>query len=338
MGPQAKSRAIDLRAALSALAPFRGVSSWRSSMTAGGTLACFVGFWIATFLLVPHSFPLALLTAVAGGLTLSRIFVLFHDCVHYALFRTPLANRIWGTLFGLLVYTPYERWRRSHLAHHRVVGDIDQSDVGYLRLHTVATYRSWSPLRRFGYRIFRSPPILIGLLPIVHFALGHRLPSAWRNVDDGQSPWDVHITTVVLVALHWAAAWAWGAGHVALVQVPICVIAASVAGWLFFVQHHFKDAIWRKTDEGWSYSEGALHGSSYLRMHPVLDWLWVGIGYHHVHHLDSRIPCYRLKAATDEVGASLRVPGYTMRETLPFARLALWDEAQERLVPIPRGT
>ena len=327
---------VDYRGLLRALAPFRDVHTLRSWASAVGTFLAFFGFWGATLVLVPRSIPLALLTALAGSLTLSRIFVLFHDCVHYALFKSVRANRFWGTVFGLMVYTPYEPWRKSHLAHHRSVGNIERSDEGYLRLHTVAEYESWSRLRRAAYRFFRWPPVLIGLVPILHFGLGHRFPAAWSNVEVRRAWISVHLTTLVLVVIHALAALQWGVGRVALVQAPIAVGGAAVAGWFFFVQHHFEGATWRSRDDGWVYHEGAVHGSGYLRLGAVLDWVWLGIGYHHVHHLDARVPCYRLRSATHAIDDHIDVRGYTLWESLPYARLALWDEAQGRLVPFPR--
>ncbi len=326
-----------LKGVMDDLREFRTLNTARSWIEASVSLVLYVGLWIATWKLIPVSIPAAIATGLSCGLVMSRIFVLFHDTVHHALFRTPRANRWWGILFGLILFTPYDRWRKSHIAHHTAVGDIERSDEGYLKLYTVKEFESWSRLKRFGYRIFRWPPVLVGLVPFVHFALGHRLPAAWRKVPS-DSTLDVHLTSVVIVLLHVAAGFAVGGlAELAIVQLPICIFAASIAGWLFFVQHHFKDAVWMKSrTDGWNYYEGALRGSSYLKLsRPLGEWLWLGIGYHHVHHLDAKIPCYRLGNATAKVEDRLDVPSYTFLETLPFARLAVWDEAQARLVPLP---
>ncbi len=336
--PAVPASKAELRGVLEDLRRFRTLDTARSWIEASVSVALYVALWIATFKLIPVSIPAAAATGLACGLIMSRIFVLFHDTVHHALFRTPRANRWWGIVFGLILFTPYDRWRKSHIAHHTAVGDIERSDEGYLKLHTVKEFESWSRPKRIAYRIFRSPPVMVGLLPFVHFSIGHRLPAAWRKVPS-ESTLDVHLTTVVIVLMHVAAGFAVGGiGPLAQVQLPICIFAASIAGWLFFVQHHFEDAVWKTSrDEGWSYFEGAVHGSSYLRLsRPLGEWLWLGIGYHHVHHLDAKIPCYRLGDANRKVNDRLGVRGYTLWETIPFARLALWDEEQERMVPLPR--
>ncbi len=165
---------------------------------------------------------------------------------------------------------------------------------------------------------------------------------AFRTLNTARSWIEASVSLLLYVGL-WIANWklipvsilaaVGGLAELAIVQLPICIFAASIAGWLFFVQHHFKDAVWKKSRaDGWNYYEGAVRGSSYLKLsRPLGEWLWLGIGYHHVHHLDAKIPCYRLGNATAKVEDRLDVPSYTFLQTLPFARLAVWDEAQARL-------
>lgn len=326
-----------LQDVLTDLQGYRTISTLRSAVEVGASLVLYAATWLATWQLIPRSLPAAAVTALACGLLMGRLFVLFHDAVHRTLFKTPGANRFWGIVLGLLIFTPYDRWRSSHIAHHSAVGDLARSDEGYLRLHTLAEYQGWSRGRRLAYRIFRWPPILLGLLPLVHFAIGHRLPAAWRKVSSGPA-WDVHLTTVGIVALHVGMGFlVGGPAELAKVQLPICTIAAMIPGWLFFVQHHFEGAVWKLSrEDGWDYYEGALHGSSYLDLNrPLGEWALLGIGYHHIHHLDPRIPGYRLGRATRAMDERLGIRGFSFRETVPFARLALWDEEQKRLVPIP---
>ena len=37
-----------------------------------------------------------------------------------------------------------------------------------------------------------------------------------------------------------------------------------------------------------------MDSSSHLQMGPILSWFTGNIGYHHIHHLNHRIPFYRL--------------------------------------------
>jgi len=116
-----------------------------------------------------------------------------------------------------------------------------------------------------------------------------------------------------------------------LVELPITLLGASIGVWLFYVQHQFEDTLWAH-DESWNQHEAALHGSSHYDLPGILRWFTANIGVHHVHHLCSRIPYYRLlRVLRDypELGATGRL---TLIDNLKCVRLVLWDESRGRLV------
>jgi omega-6 fatty acid desaturase (delta-12 desaturase) len=111
-------------------------------------------------------------------------------------------------------------------------------------------------------------------------------------------------------------------------------IASTVGAYLFYAQHNFPGARPEPTHE-WDYTTAALDASSYIKMGPVFNWLTANIGYHHVHHLNSRIPFYRLPEAMRAL-PELQSPGTsTLRPVDIYAclRLKLWDPEAEQLVP-----
>jgi omega-6 fatty acid desaturase (delta-12 desaturase) len=148
----------------------------------------------------------------------------------------------------------------------------------------------------------------------------------------GWRPWVSAMgTTASVVILFGVLIWIFGAAPVLVVNVATLLLAATVGVWLFYVQHQFEGAAWARNAE-WKRDDYALSGSSHYALPPVLRWFTANIGVHHVHHLASRIPFYRLpKVLRDypELGAMSRVG---VRQSLGFARLALWDEAARRLV------
>jgi omega-6 fatty acid desaturase (delta-12 desaturase) len=122
-----------------------------------------------------------------------------------------------------------------------------------------------------------------------------------------------------------------GIGPFLLVHLPIALLAASVGVWLFYVQHQFEDTFWAD-DEGWSFQQAALQGSSHYDLPAVLRWFTANIGVHHVHHLCSRIPYYRLPRVVRDHPQLAAVGRLTLRQSLKCVRMVLWDERQRRLI------
>jgi omega-6 fatty acid desaturase (delta-12 desaturase) len=115
------------------------------------------------------------------------------------------------------------------------------------------------------------------------------------------------------------------------VHLPITMLAGAAGVWLFYVQHQFEQTTW--SDEGhWSFADAALHGSSHYDLPVVLRWLTANIGMHHVHHLCSRIPFYRLPRVLREHPDLANVGRLTLVQSLACVRLVLWDEVVCRLI------
>jgi omega-6 fatty acid desaturase (delta-12 desaturase) len=171
---------------------------------------------------------------------------------------------------------------------------------------------------------------MFGIGPSYLFILRHRLPIGMMR--NGWKPWASTMGTNVAVAILVAAMIRLvGFGPFLLVHLPVAVLAASIGVWLFYVQHQFEDTSWSR-DEVWSFHEAALHGSSHYHLPGVLRWFTANIGVHHVHHLCSRIPCYRLPAVLRDHPQLAAVGRITLLQSLQCVRMALWDEKRCRLV------
>jgi omega-6 fatty acid desaturase (delta-12 desaturase) len=138
------------------------------------------------------------------------------------------------------------------------------------------------------------------------------------------------MATNVAIAIFVAAMiWLVGVGPFLLVHLPITVLGASIGVWLFYVQHQFEETFWAD-DEVWKFHDAALRGSSHYDLPPVLRWFTANIGIHHVHHLCSLIPFYRLPAVLRDHPQLANVGRITLVESLECVRMALWDEGQKR--------
>ncbi|NVN98591.1 MAG: fatty acid desaturase [Geobacteraceae bacterium] len=274
----------------------------------------------------PYAATLALGT-VAGAL-LTRIFILFHDCTHGALVTSPRWNRNIGYLCGILTFTAFHDWRRSHAGHHITAGDLDRRGMGDITTMTVDEYLSSTPLQKLSYRLYRHPLILLGIGPLYYFLLRNRYPSAGGKRIDFYS---VIATDLALAAIWVIATMTIGLRTYILVQLPVLLVAATLGVWLFYNQHQFEGVYWARHDE-WNPWRVAMEGSSYYRLPRWLQWVTGNIGFHHIHHMHPGIPNYRLQECYDAVPELQEVPPLTLLKSLGSLRLNLYDEARRELV------
>jgi omega-6 fatty acid desaturase (delta-12 desaturase) len=214
--------------------------------------------------------------------------------------------------------------------HHASSGNLDRRGIGDVMTLTVAEYRALSRWGRIKYRLYRHPAVMFGIGPIYLFVLQHRVPVGFMR--KGWQPWVSTIgTNATIAGAAIAMIGAVGATAFFLVHVPLVLLGSGIGVWLFYVQHQFEDTHWAQ-GEHWSAQEAALYGSSHYDLPKVLRWMTANIGLHHIHHLSSRIPYYRLPEVLRD-HAELRDLGrITFAQSIGGLRLVLWDEQVRRLV------
>ncbi len=272
----------------------------------------------------------SLLIAIPAAGFLVRLFMIQHDCGHGAFFSSRWANDWTGRAIGVLTLTPYGLWRRNHAIHHATTGNLGRRGIGDVATLTVREYRALSPWGRLTYRLYRHPLVMFGLGPAYLFLLSQRLPLGMMR--GGWQPWVSTMATNAAIAVIAAALiWLSGIGAILAVYIPAALIAGTIGVWLFYVQHQFEQAVWAP-DAEWNLHEAALHGSSHYDLPALLRWFTANIGVHHVHHLCSRIPFYRLPQVLRDHPELRAIGRVTLLESFRCVRLALWDETQRRLV------
>ena len=273
---------------------------------------------------------LSLLLAVPAAGFLVRLFMIQHDCGHGAFFRHRLANDWIGRVLGVLTLTPYDFWKRTHAAHHATSGNLDRRGMGDIDTLTVREYLALPRWRRLKYRLYRHPAVMFGIGPAYLFIVQHRLPVGLMRA--GWGPWlSTMATNAAVAAVAGVLIWLIGIGAFTLVHVPIMLLAATMGVWLFYVQHQFEHTLWEDKEQ-WDLHEVALHGSSYYVLPGVLRWFTANIGIHHVHHLCSRIPYYRLPRVLRENPELGRIGRLTLWDSIKCVRLVLWDENRKQLI------
>jgi omega-6 fatty acid desaturase (delta-12 desaturase) len=312
------------------LSKYRDPSNRQGIFEIAVTIVPFVALWIAAAALVANGYWIGLALTLPAAVFLVRLFMIQHDCGHGSFFSHQMANDWIGRVFGVLTFTPYSFWQRNHALHHASSGCLDHRGFGEIETITVDEYRSRSIWARARYRAYRHPLVMFGIGPTYLFLLDHRLPMGMMR--RGWQPWISTMGTNVAIFLAAGALiWLIGFKLFVLVQLPIIVFAATIGVWLFFVQHQFEQTSWEKLPE-WKRQEAALHGSSHYDLPVPLQWLTGNIGVHHVHHLCSRIPYYRLQRVLKNHPELRNINRLTLRDSLRTVRLALWDNNQKRLV------
>ncbi len=330
-GPAGAGQEIDARTWTQILTRYREPSNGRSLFELGVTFGPLVMFWVVMWASYYLGFWwLTLLLSIPAAGFLVRLFMIQHDCGHGAFFRHRLANDWIGRALGVLTLTPYDFWRRTHAIHHATSGNLERRGIGDIDTLTVREYLALSRWRRLMYRFYRHPAVMFGLGPAYLFILRHRLPFGLMRC--GWQPWVSTMGTNLAIAIIVATLmWLIGIGPFLLVQGPVMLLAAAMGVWLFYVQHQFEHTVWAH-DETWNLHEVALRGSSYYVLPGILRWFTANIGVHHVHHLCSRIPYYRLPRVLREHPELSDIGRLTLWQSIKSVRLVLWDESRRKLV------
>jgi omega-6 fatty acid desaturase (delta-12 desaturase) len=320
---------VEVRQAAAAFAkPIGGQGAFQLLTSFGPFLAACVSMYLA----YPISPWLAIALAVPTGALLVRVFIVQHDCGHGSFFASARANTLVGRACSLITLTPFGNWARQHSLHHGNWSNLDRrkgADL-YSACLTVREYLALSRRRRLLHRLPRHPLVANLLLPPLVFLVLYRVPfdTPKRWVRERRS---VHLTNAALLLLFGALALAFGWQEVLTIHLSIMVVASILGVWLFSLQHRFETARWTRRED-WNPADASMEGSSWFGLPRILHWLTGNIGFHHVHHLNTRVPNYRLGAAHDAVQALWPVKPLTLRGGLRAPWLTLWDEASGRLV------
>ncbi len=311
------------------LADYREPSLKRSSFELAVSFIPFAVLAVLAWMSLSVSYWLTFALALANGLFLVRMFIIQHDCGHGSFFGNRHANNWVGRTLGVFTLTPYKVWRRSHSIHHSASGNLDKRGIGDVYTLTVAEFEALPRYKRIAYRIYRHPIFMFCLAPALLFMVQNRVPlSMMRSWEYWMSAMGTNAMIAVMIGL---ILWFGGLAPLLLIFVPTLLMAATLGVWLFYVQHQFENAQWDHTED-WDLHDAALMGSSYYVLPAVLRWFSGNIGIHHVHHLYSRIPFYRLTDVLREHSALENLNRMTIRESLKSAQMHLWDEGSRKLV------
>lgn len=307
---------------------FQQANDWLATWQLINSVGPYVLLWVGMYFALSVSWWLVIPLALLAGAFLVRIFIIFHDCGHGSFFRSQKANDFWGVITGLISFTPYQHWKWEHSVHHATNGDLDRRGVGDIWTLTVEEYLSASRWKRFSYRLARNPFILFFVAPLYLFLIHHRFPLPKAKAKIKTSVW---LTNIVLIGIVGGLIAAFGFFPWLIIQLIVTGVAGGGGVWLFYVQHQFEGAYWER-GEDWDFTDAALKGSSYYKLPKVLQWFSGNIGFHHIHHLSSRIPNYNLEKCHHSDPMFAEVKPTTLWESFKSITYRLWDEKSKQLI------
>ncbi|NJK39947.1 MAG: fatty acid desaturase [Oscillatoriales cyanobacterium RM2_1_1] len=344
------------------LTPYMKSNDLRATYQILNTVIPYFLLWFLAVKVAPISYwllpPIILLITLFSV----RCFSLMHDCGHYSLFTSKTVNRIVGFGLGVLNGIPQYPWSRGHAYHHKHNGNWERYR-GPSALCSTEEFAKLSPAAQRRYELLRHPLMIfpggffyLAIKPRLALILGtygfivHLFTRLKQNHSQGLVSiitsyksknwyttgefWDLLFNNICVVGGWMVLGSVLGVGFFASVYSISLTLAAALFICVFFVQHNFDGSYAHKT-QTWDYLRGAIEGSSYLQLPPVIKWFSADIGYHNIHHLSERIPNYNLEdchQANSHLLSTVKV--LRIRDIPDCFKFILWDAPSNSLVSI----
>jgi omega-6 fatty acid desaturase (delta-12 desaturase) len=271
--------------------------------------------------------------SILAGLLILRMFVIYHDQQHQAILpKSRLADVLMG-IFGILALSPTSVWKSSHNHHHNHNSKLRGSHIGSFPVMTNDHFWKSSKSERLQYLFMRHPlTILFGYVTVFLggmciFPLFEEL----REHYDCLVALVVHVVIGVLLTVLFG----WQALLLTLF-IPV-FIAGAIGSYLFYAQHNFPSVSFNDA-AGWTYDRAALESSSFMKTGPIMGWFTANIGYHHIHHLNARIPFYRLPEVLQKIPELQRPKSTSLNpfEIIRCLRLKVWDVESQQMIGLTK--
>lgn len=302
---------------------------WKSWYYTISTFIILVSLFSASFLL--DNVLLKIFCSVLAGLVMVRMFVIYHDYMHHAILENSIVAKIIFTIFGEFILAPPSIWKRSHDYHHKHNSKLFSASIGSYPIYTKEKFLNAGKKDRFLYLFSRHPlTILFGYFFMFFYGMCYQsfTSSPSRHWDSLLSMiFHIAIIILILVFLGW---------KVWLISffLPF-FIACMLGAYLFYAQHNFPGVVFNE-GANWNYLDAALLSSSYMRMNFFWRWVTANIGYHHIHHINARIPFYRLPEVMKNIPEMQQVKETTLnpKDIISCFRLKIWDSAKNKMISI----
>lgn len=256
-----------------------------------------------------------------------KAFVLFHDCTHGSMFNSETANRWVGRCLSLPFGVPFTAWKNEHDYHHDHITNLDTKEFGEVPLQTVEEFRALSPLMQKIYIVYRHPLVYIFFAPVIYFLIRCRFPA----MPGRDNFWSVMLTNLAILAVFIPAVYYFGFWTIVIVLGPATYAAGIIGTTLFYLQHDYPGVHWF-TNETWDHEQASLEGASLIVLPKPLEWFTHAIGFHHIHHLNSKIPGYKLRDCYEHIPELQQTRPLTWSDVIEAFRLKFWSKEKNALI------
>ncbi len=292
----------------------------------------YVVLWLAMYFLLDISYILVLVLAIVNAFFLVRIFIIQHDCGHQSFTKSNKINDLLGQIASVLTWMPYQYRAKGHEFHHNHNAILrDFRDIGDIETLTVEEYSKLSPLKKIGYRLFRSAPVMFFIIPLRYILIHNRLPLIrlqWRHKEYISL---IYHNLMLIVFYGWLW-WIIGFKALFMIQFPVLLCFGTIAIWFFYIQHQH-EATYKARQDKREYVRAAVQWSSFYDLPRFFHRLTGNIGYHHIHHLNSLVPSYQLARCFREQPLLQKVANrLTFRQSLRCMWHHLRDEQQQKMI------
>lgn len=302
------------------------VKSWYLTLSTLAILSIMI-----TSLVIINEWYFRLPLSIITGLTMVRMFVIAHDYQHHTILTKSKTAEAIMYFYGMLVLAPSSIWKRSHDYHHAHNSKLHSADIGSYPIMTKQKFLS-SSKKTQNFYLFTRHPLTIACGYLIMFAYGMCLrsfKSSPKKHFDSLLALVLHavLGTILFITGGWQS--------LVFVQTIPFVISSAIGAYLFYAQHNFPGVTFKDNIE-WSYNHAALQSSSYMKMSPLMHWFTANIGFHHIHHMNAKIPFYRLKETMDAI-PEFQNPGVTSLNPIEIYRcfqLKLWDPETQKMISL----
>ncbi len=348
------------------LTPYMKSNNWLASYQILNTVVPYIGLWVLADYVAPISYWFLPPIIILMTLFSARCFSLMHDCGHYSLFSSRQVNRCVGFLLGVINGIPQYPWSRGHAYHHKTNGDWERYR-GIATFISTDEFANLTPQQQRRYELLRHPLMAlpggffylaikprIALIWGIYGFVVHSLQYFAKCISKNTTPnltewiysyksktwytagefWDLLFNNICVITGWVLMSHTIGLGLFWAVYGTVLTFAAAIFICVFFVQHNFEGS-YAHTTAGWDYMQGAIAGSSYLELPPILKWFSADIGYHNIHHLSERIPnynletCYRVNRHLLQTSTRLK-----LHDMPKCAKFILWDPQSSKLMSV----
>lgn len=291
----------------------------------------FIGLYVLMYFSLNWSYLITLALAGIIAFFLVRIFIIQHDCGHQSFLKSRSWNIYIGYISSFFSTIPFKYWSWAHNVHHAHNGQMEFRGLGDIHFLTTEEYQKRSAWGKFLYRIRRSPLVQFLITPFVYLTINQRFPF-FNQKTRKKFLWPLLTNNFLLLLIYGFLAFLLGWQKLIMIQAPILLIFGSIAFWFFYIQHQHEDN-YKESKDKWDHLLASIRGSTYYKLPRLFQWLTGNIGFHHIHHLNSRIPNYHLEKCVKENPLLNKYANtLTFWQSLKCINHKLWDRQTQRMI------